>query len=93
MVQLSVYIGSHLSHAAPLVLPSLEDDEVEVIGNMWVTLHHSAMTKSFYLLLTDISKEWKIFNAVVIEDHVIPPKLQPTHRCQRLKPLLVVISA
>ncbi len=50
VVHASVYSGSHMAHAAPSVLSSLEDIEDEVKGNMWVILHHSAVTEKSQLV-------------------------------------------
>ena len=49
VVLATVSSGSHLAHAAPSVLPSIKDIEAEVMGNMWVILHHSTVTKKSQL--------------------------------------------
>ncbi len=54
VVQATDYSGSHLVAAAPSVLPSLEDIEAEVMGNMLVTLHHSAVREESHLAAAGI---------------------------------------
>ncbi len=42
-----------MAHAAPSVLPSHEDNEDEVMGSMWVILHHSAITEKSQLVAVE----------------------------------------
>ncbi len=60
MQQVTFSGDSHLTHVAPSVLPSLENIKAVVMGNMWVILHPSAMTKT---LLLSGDRTWELLHS------------------------------